>query len=272
MAENVKISKEKAIAQIKTELSKIDKKGGKTRTGRFLTSILGSIPWVGGFMAASAALHGEMEQGKINKLQQIWLEEHQRKLDELAYTIYQMFENLDSAGENIQERMESQEYLLLVRQGFKEWDNAESFEKKEYIRKLLTNACASSLSPDDVIQLFIDWIRTYHDTHFMVIKEIYKDAGITRGQLWNNLNPNQPTEDSMEADLYKLLIRDLSTGGIIRQHREVDYQGRYIKRTSRRGKSSTLTSAFDDEKQYELTQLGKQFVHYTMEDIVVKLK
>ncbi|MEL7122892.1 MAG: hypothetical protein ACFB0A_02725 [Croceivirga sp.] len=267
-----KLSKEEAIEIIKSELAKIDDKGQKTKWGRFLTSALGSIPWVGGVIAAGAALHGENEQGKVNKLQQIWLEEHQRKIDELAYTIYQILEKLESAGENITSRIESEEYLSLVRQGFKEWDNAESFEKKEYVRKLLTNACATSLTTDDVIQLFIDWIRTYHDTHFMVIKEIYKNVGITRGQIWNNLNPTQPQEDSMEADLYKLLIRDLSTGGIIRQHRETDYMGRFKKQSRRGSKSGTLTSAFDDEKQYELTELGKQFVHYTMEEVVTKIQ
>lgn len=270
-SENEKLTREEAIERIKNELAKIDERGRKTKWGRFLTNALGSIPWVGGVIAAGAALQGEYEQGKINKLQQIWLEEHKRKIDELAYTIYQIFESLDSAGENIQNRIESEEYLSLVRQGFKEWDNAESFEKKEYIRKLLTNACASTLTTDDVIQLFIDWIRNYHDTHFMVIKEIYKNVGITRGEIWNNLNPTQPKEDSMEADLYKLLIRDLSTGGIIRQHRETDYMGRFVKQRSRGSKSSTLTSAFDNEKQYELTELGKQFVHYTMEEVVTKI-
>ena len=87
-----KLSKEEAIEIIKSELAKIDDKGQKTKWGRFLTSALGSIPWVGGVIAAGAALHGENEQGKVNKLQQIWLEEHQRKIDELAYTIYQILE------------------------------------------------------------------------------------------------------------------------------------------------------------------------------------
>ena len=32
-----------------------------------------------------------------------------------------------------------------------------------------------------------------------------------------------------------------------------------------------MTSAFDDEKQYELTELGKQFVHYTMNEIVPRI-
>jgi len=266
-----KLIKKEAIEKIKTELSNIDRKGKKTRKGRFLVSALSSIPWVGGVIAASSALHGEKEQGKINELQKIWLEEHQKKIADLYYTIYQIHEKLDLAGENVHERMESEEYLALVRKGFKEWDNAETFEKKEYIRNLLTNSCASDLTTDDLIQLFIEWIRTYHETHFLVIKEIYKNQGITRGQIWETLNGTLPEENSLEADLYKLLIRDLSTGGIIRQHRETDYYGNFIKSPRKSLKSGTLTSAFDNEKQYELTELGKKFVHYTMEEIVTKI-
>lgn len=266
-----KLIKKDAIEKVKDELSEINEKGKKTRKGRFVVAALGSIPWIGGAIAASSAIHAEKEQGKINDLQKIWLEEHNRKIEELYYTIYQINEKLDAAGQDVHERMESEEYLTLVRKGFKEWDNAETFEKKEYIRKLLTNACATDLTTDDLIQLFIEWIRLYHETHFLVIKEIYKTPGVTRGEIWSTLNGSQPREDSLEADLYKLLIRDLSTGGIIRQHREVDYWGNYIKSPTKKSKSGTLTSAFDNEKQYELTELGKKFVHYTMEEVVIKI-
>lgn len=77
-------------------------------------------------------------------------------------------------------------------------------------------------------------------------------------------------EDSAEADLFKLLIHDLSTGHVIRQHREKDYYGNYLKQPKRaRGPASpTMTSAFEGEKQYELTELGVQFVRYTMEDVM----
>ena len=52
--------------------------------------------------------------------------------------------------------------------------------------------------------------------------------------------------------------------------RRLDYYGRYVKETPKpRGQASqTLTSAFDDEKKYELTELGIQFVRYTMEDVM----
>ncbi|WP_211307608.1 hypothetical protein [Christiangramia gaetbulicola] len=189
----------------------------------------------------------------------------------MYYTIYQIVDKLNSAGEDIQERIESEEYLALVRKGFKEWDNAETFEKKEYLRKLLTNAGAINMITDDLVQLFIDWIKTYHETHFLVIREIYKNEGITRGEIWSNLNDSYPREDSMEADLYKLLIRDLSTGGIIRQYRPTNYDGSFRKMSRKSPKSTTLTSAFDTTKSYELTELGKRFVHYTMEEVVTKV-
>ncbi|WP_321997484.1 hypothetical protein [Draconibacterium orientale] len=61
-------------------------------------------------------------------------------------------------------------------------------------------------------------------------------------------------------------------GGIIRQHRETDYFGNFVKKQTRKPNSGTLKSAFDDEEQYELTELGSQFVHYTMEDVVTRIE
>lgn len=83
-------------------------------------------------------------------------------------------------------------------------------------------------------------------------------------------------EDSTDADLFRLLFRDLSTGGIIRQHRETDYAGNFIRKAPQRhsaqsGMPNAMKSAFDDEDGYELTQLGQQFVHYAMTDLPVKL-
>ena len=38
---------------------------------RFLVAALSSIPWIGGFIAASASLNAEREQQGINDLQQV---------------------------------------------------------------------------------------------------------------------------------------------------------------------------------------------------------
>jgi hypothetical protein len=131
------------------------------------------------------------------------------------------------------------------------------------------------VASDDVVKLFLDWLDLYSEFHFEVIGAIYNNAGITRGGVWRKLGRATVREDSSEADLFRLLFRDLSTGGIVRQHRETDYAGNFIaKRTpqpTRRGETKTMKSAFDNEEQYELTALGQQFVHYAMTDVPPKL-
>ena len=143
------------------------------------------------------------------------------------------------------------------------------------LKKLIMNAGAISLCPDDLIRLFITWIDQYHEAHFVVIREIYKNPGVTRGAIWDALNAERPREDSAEADLFRYLFRDLSVGGVIRQARDTDMDGRFIKRSSR-GQfrlptSHVMESAFEDTKPYVLTELGTQFVHYVMEDVVPRI-
>ncbi len=73
---------------------------------------------------------------------------------------------------------------------------------------------------------------------------------------------------------FKRLIRDLSTGGVIRQHRQINMQGQFMKRTTKglkKSSSKTMKSAFDDQESYELTELGKQFVHYTMDELAPRI-
>lgn len=62
-----------------------------------------------------------------------------------------------------------------------------------------------------------------------------------------------------------MLIRDLSTGGVIRQQKEIDAKGNFLlKRPARRAPPGqvqrTAKSAFDEVEPYELTDLGRQFV------------
>lgn len=250
--------------------------GGKRKKyARFVLAALGSIPWVGGVMAAAASLSAEKDQEYINDLQRLWLEEHKAKIRELGSTLGDIFFRLDDFGDEIQGRIESPEYLALVRQCFRSWDEADTQEKKQMLKKLITNAGAIKLCPDDLVRLFIHWIDQYHETHFLVIKEIYKNAPITRGRIWDRIHDTRPRENSAEADLYRYLIRDLSTGGVIRQDRETDAAGNFIKRETRgqslANPSRTMESSFEDTKPYVLTELGKQFVHYVMEDVVSQL-
>lgn len=249
--------------------------GGSHKYARFVIAALSSIPWVGGFIAASASLSAEREQEGINELQRLWLEEHREKIKELNATLVDIFIRLDNFGEDVKQRIESPEYLALVKKAFRSWDEADTETKKQMFKKLITNAGAINLCPDDLIRLFLHWIELYDETHFIVIKEIYWHPNITRAQIWNNIHNVRPREDSSEADLFRYLIRDLSTGGVIRQARETDMSGHFIKRDTRgqshQSSSRLMESAFEDTKPYVLTELGKKFVHYVMEDVVPQI-
>ena len=148
-------------------------------------------------------------------------------------------------------------------------------EKRKYVANLVTNAVGTKITSDDVIRLFIDWLDTYHEAHFAVIREIYQDPGCTRFEIWDAVHGELPREDSAEADLFKMLIRDLSIGGVIRQRRATTAAGEFMRKPRRRRAgpaSSTMESAFENTKPYVLTELGKQFVHYTMSEIVPRIE
>lgn len=236
---------------------------------------LGSIPWVGGFIAASASFSAERDQQSVNELHRLWLEAHKEKLRQLGATLADVFGRLDTFGDEVQQRIESPEYLALVGKSFRSWDEAETQDKKQMFKKLITNAGAIRLCPDDLIRLFLHWIELYHETHFIVIKEIYRHPHITRGQMWDSVHGPRPREDSSEADLFRYLIRDLSTGGVIRQARETDVDGHFMKKDTRgqshQNTSRIMESAFENTKPYALTELGKKFVHYVMEDVAPQI-
>lgn len=244
---------------------------------RFVIAALSSIPWVGGVLSASASFSAEKDQERFNALHKLWLEEHKAKIAELGVTLQNIFSRLDGFGEEIDKRVESPEYLALVKRAFRSWDQADTQDKRQMLKKLITNAGAIRLCSDDLIRLFINWIELYHEAHFMVIKEIYKRPRITRGQIWDGIHGQRPRENSPEADLFRYLIRDLSTGGVIRQARQTNSEGEFLKKDTHGKKSSSgftsnvMESAFETTKPYVLTGLGEQFVHYVMEDVVPQL-
>jgi hypothetical protein len=58
----------------------------------------------------------------------------------------------------------------------------------------------------------------------------------------------------------------------LRQARETTEDGRFLRQRQRRRQGPYLASPFDDEKPYELTELGRQFVHYAMDEIVPRIE
>lgn len=272
--EELAVYEQKAVEFIKTELAKAAPSAKRRIIEKFVLAALGSIPWVGGFISAAVSLKTEYGEVRTDNLQTQWLEEHARKIDDLMRTLAEITQRFESLGPQVDERIRSEEYLALVRRAFRVWDRADTEEKRKYVGNLVTNAAGTRLCSDDVIRLFIDWLDLYHEAHFAVIREVYKNPGATRFEIWNDLYGELPREDSAEADLFKLLIRDLSTGGVLRQERETNQYGQFMRKRPmrRRGTApTTMESAFEDTKPYVLTGLGGQFVHYTMNEVVVRL-
>jgi len=240
-----------------------------------LNVVGGFIPFAGGLLSAAASAWSEHEQKKINDFLHHWIQMLAAEMREKEQTILEILARIDMSDGETANRVESPAYQALMRKAFRDWSGAESEAKRAMVRNLLVNAAGSRVASDDVVKLFLDWLDLYSEFHFEVIGAIYNNAGITRGGVWRKLGRPVVREDSSEADLFRLLFRDLSTGGIVRQHRETDYGGRFIaKRPSRpapKGETKVMKSAFDDEEQYELTALGQQFVHYAMTDLPPKL-
>jgi hypothetical protein len=274
MSEIESLEEQEAVERIRSEIAKTSSSSWRRAFQKFALAALGSIPWVGGFIAAAVSLKTEEPKIRQENLQNQWLEEHTRKMARLVQSLKDVVQRFENLGEEIDERIESEEYLDVVRKAFRTWDSADTDEKRRYVGNLVSNAAGTRLCSDDVIRLFVDWLDKYHETHFAVIREIYKNPGCTRYEMWITLKGELVREDSAEADLFKMLIRDLSTGGVIRQARETTEDGRFLKRrpvSHKAPASPVMESAFEDTKQYVLTELGKQFVHYTMTELVPRV-
>jgi hypothetical protein len=265
---------ELVVESISAALEKAEPSRRKRIVEKFVLAALGSIPWVGGFLSAAASYKTEEGTLKQDSLQTEWLKEHQEKLNTLRSTLEDIQNRFEKLGTSIEERIQSTEYLNLVRKAFRIWDEADTQEKRRYVANAVTNSAGTRVCSDDVVRLFLDWLGLYHESYFAVIREVYQNPGSTRFEIYTALYGKTPREDSAEADLFKLLIRDLSTGGVIRQERDVNQVGQFVRKRPQRTHSpaaQTLESAFEDTKPYVLTQLGKQFVHYTMNEVVTRI-
>ena len=263
------------VARLRDELAKSEPSRRKRIIEKFVMAVLGSIPWVGGFLSAAADYKAEEGTLRQDSLQTQWLEEHHKKLLSLKETLLEIQRRFEALGAAIDERIQSSEYLNIVRKAFRAWDDADTADKRRYAANLVINAAGTRVCSDDVLRLFLDWLELYHEAHFAVIKYIFENPGATRFDIWSDLYGDTPREDSAEADLFKLLVRDLSTGGVIRQERDVNQLGQFVRKRPQRARrgpaSTTMESAFEDTKSYVLTGLGSQFVHYTMNEVVTRI-
>jgi len=264
------------IETLRAEIDKAEPSRRSRILEKFFLAALSSIPWVGGVLSAAEGFRTDEGNVRMNRLQTQWLEEHQRKIGALAKTLQEIGNRLADLGSEIEERIQSEEYLALVRKAFRIWDESDTEEKRKLLANVLTNGAGTKLCSDDIIRIFLDWIRMYNEVHFAVMKEVYKNPGSTRYDIWVSLyGENTPREDSSQADLFRYLIRELNTGGVIRQPRETNAAGQFMRKRPQRRPSghapTTMESTFEDSKPYVLTELGKEFVHYTMNEVVKRI-
>ena len=240
---------------------------------RFYLAVLGVLPWIGVLITAAIGRWGEADQERVNDVHRYWLEEHNARLRELEETTAKIVSAATASGELGQRRLNDENYLSLVRLGFRTWDRSETRDKRELVRKILSNAACDSLCTDDFVRRFIEWIDEYNEYHFKIVRRLYRFPGSTRRDIWQELYGVPVREDSAEADLFRMLIRDLSTGGVIRQERETTSDGDFLRRRPARTRRSGMTtkSTFDDADPYVLTELGKDFVHYALNEVVPRL-
>jgi hypothetical protein len=221
----VQTEEQAVVERLSAELAKTRPTRKRRIIEKFCLAALGSIPWIGGFLSAAASYKAEENNLKENSLQTQWLEEHQTKIIALHETLNEIERRFDALGSAIDERIQSEEYLGLVRKAFRVWDESDTDEKRRYTANVVTNSAGTRVCSDDVIRLFIDWLELYHEAHFAVIREIFQNPGSTRFDIWSGIYGETPREDSAEADLYKMLIRDLNIGGVIRQIRDTNEAG-----------------------------------------------
>ena len=241
--------------------------------GRFpLTAIGGAVPVAGGFMSAISQEWIRREQEGWREVVEEWIKLREEETKEILATLHEILEWLDTTDEKVKERMTSASYHSILRRCFRNWAGAESEEKRTILRNILTNAAGSTLASDDLVKLFTDWVGKYSEVHFKVIKTVYEHQRISRGEIWDQIHGGRVRDDSAEADLFKWVVHELSVGHIIRQERETDGGGRFLKQREKSQTRRTMMSAFDYKKCYVLTKMGEQFVHYGMTEVVKKME
>ncbi len=144
---------EDAVQLVRAELAKTQTSKGRRIGEKFFLAALGAIPWVGGFIAAAASIPKDEADAKADDLRTKWLEEHQRKLDQLRQTLDSIRERFNSLGPDIEERIQSPEYLALVRQAFRVWDEAETEDKRQFVANVVSNSAGTRICSDDVVRL-----------------------------------------------------------------------------------------------------------------------
>lgn len=191
--------------KLKTELLDYSDHVIGSSVAKVVLSALGGIPVAGSIIGAAGTAWSEHDQNKFQRLLRSWLLLQEEEISSIGHTLAEVMLRIDYTDENIKSRIESPEYLTLVKKCFREWSATDSEEKRNLIRNLLVNAAAENqLCSDDILRMFIRWIDTYSEAHFRIIREIHKEPGSTRYEMWMNIHG-----ESVRETLQKLICLNL---------------------------------------------------------------
>lgn len=112
------VKTDQVIDSIRAELDKVSPSRRQRIMEAIALAALGSVPWVGGVLAAAATFKFDESCIRGDKLRNQWLQEHHEKLGRLRATLAEMGARFEGLGEEIDDRIESEDYLALVRKTF----------------------------------------------------------------------------------------------------------------------------------------------------------
>ena len=91
---------------------------------------LSSLPWVAIVISAAQTFTSENAQESNYRAMYLWMKAHQEKLKDVFETLQEIIKKLESLGRQFEDRINSEEYLSLVRITFTRWDHTETTEKR----------------------------------------------------------------------------------------------------------------------------------------------
>jgi hypothetical protein len=237
-------------------------------------AIASAIPGVASIAAAQQSLRDDRLAAEVREILEDWLESLEHRVVLLRRDTNWLIGRIEELGDEAIVSAQRPEFLTLVRKAFMAWDRADSDSKRHYLVQLLVNHAGAPLTDDDVVRLFVDWIDRFDESHFRILRSVYRHRPANKLIAGRELFGAQlPVDASAKAGLFRELWRELNMGSLVRDARAIEggrFRRKETSRTPRGARSPYLDPTFDED-EVELTELGSEFVQYVLGDQIRRL-
>ena len=190
-----------------------------------LNALSGAIPLAGGLLSAAASAWSEKDQAKVNDFLHHLMEMLAAEMHEKHQTIVELTSRIDMQDEKISERVKSPEYQALLRKAFRDWASTEFRPKARVRAQHPVERGADRDRERRCGEAFLEWIgitpsgtsRSSPGSTTMRASRAAACGGRSGGRRFARIPPTPM--------LFRLIFHDLSTGRIVRQHRQTDGYG-----------------------------------------------